>query len=422
MMVDDDRQLRRFLPEAARTEGAVVLVVIDVDMAWRPPELRDRWPQGPCRSTRPTPCTLARAASRGQGAALPRRDGLRAQIAGLADRDARGPTPTRQHCGGEGALARCRCASGAQRCRRGARGRWRRCSTAGGRAARWTAGDGGDGGDGGVELRRGRSSRRARVLARARALLRAPGGAGAGAGLVTCLTAAATSRRAHRGGETPAAHLPRGSRCSTGARASADAPARSAGRGARAGRPGGCSAPREGQPGEHFASTAWCAATARNERADVAEGTQVLVSPASTGRARPWRAAPSHRKALVLLDVARAAPSREFRRRQFAATPTLRHEQAAPNALPVDAPAPALRLKTGVKAGGRSFGTTWARIRDVARARRPRGEPQGRSSDSGTGRPPLPAGGWSRPWRDRATRTRRAARARLPAGLGRARA
>ncbi|MFO0609152.1 MAG: alanine racemase [Polyangiales bacterium] len=91
-MVDDDRQLAP-LAEAARAEGAVVPVVIDVDMAWRPPGLRDRVALGVRRSPLYEADAVAALARRVAGTAGLRflgAMGYEAQIAGLADRDARG--------------------------------------------------------------------------------------------------------------------------------------------------------------------------------------------------------------------------------------------------------------------------------------------------------------------------------------------
>jgi D-serine deaminase-like pyridoxal phosphate-dependent protein len=98
-MVDDERQLPA-LEEAAQELGTKVPVVIDVDMAWRPPGLRGRVALGVRRSPLYEPdavVALARRVAESRGLHFLGAMGYEAQIAGLADRDARGqrdPTHT----------------------------------------------------------------------------------------------------------------------------------------------------------------------------------------------------------------------------------------------------------------------------------------------------------------------------------------
>jgi D-serine deaminase-like pyridoxal phosphate-dependent protein len=91
-MVDDEAQLA-VLAGAANEAGAKVPVVIDVDMAWRPPAVASRVAVGVRRSplyTADAVVALARRVAGTRGLYLLGVMGYEAQIAGLPDRDARG--------------------------------------------------------------------------------------------------------------------------------------------------------------------------------------------------------------------------------------------------------------------------------------------------------------------------------------------
>ena len=91
-MIDDSAQLAP-LSKAAVERGATVPVVLDVDMAWRAPQLGERVSIGVRRSplrTAEQVVTLARRAADSAGLRFEGLMGYEAQIAGLADRDERG--------------------------------------------------------------------------------------------------------------------------------------------------------------------------------------------------------------------------------------------------------------------------------------------------------------------------------------------
>ncbi|MFO0647650.1 MAG: alanine racemase [Polyangiales bacterium] len=91
-MVDDEAQLAT-LSAAAVARGAVIPVMLDVDMAWRPPALGARVALGVRRSplrTADEVVSLARSVTRARGLRFAGLMGYEAQIAGLPDRDARG--------------------------------------------------------------------------------------------------------------------------------------------------------------------------------------------------------------------------------------------------------------------------------------------------------------------------------------------
>jgi D-serine deaminase-like pyridoxal phosphate-dependent protein len=95
-MVDDVRQLG-VLAEAAAGEGTVIPVAIDVDMAWRPPAWSERVALGVRRSPlyeADAVVALARTVSETSGLRFVGAMGYEAQIAGLADRDAKGQRDT----------------------------------------------------------------------------------------------------------------------------------------------------------------------------------------------------------------------------------------------------------------------------------------------------------------------------------------
>jgi D-serine deaminase-like pyridoxal phosphate-dependent protein len=95
-MVDDRAQLAP-LSTAARARGTTVPVMLDVDMAWRPPALGARVALGvrrsPLRSADEV-VSLARAVASTEGLRFAGLMGYEAQIAGLPDRDTRGATLT----------------------------------------------------------------------------------------------------------------------------------------------------------------------------------------------------------------------------------------------------------------------------------------------------------------------------------------
>ncbi len=91
-MVDDAAHLDA-LSKAAVAHGSTVPVVLDVDMAWRPPRLGSVASLGVRRSPLRTPAEVLALARRSADLPGLRFEGLmgyEAQIAGLADRDARG--------------------------------------------------------------------------------------------------------------------------------------------------------------------------------------------------------------------------------------------------------------------------------------------------------------------------------------------
>lgn len=91
-MIDDAAQLAP-LSRAAVERDATVPVLLDVDMAWRPPQLGSRVALGVRRSPLRTPdevVSLARRVADSAGLRFEGLMGYEAQIAGLADRDARG--------------------------------------------------------------------------------------------------------------------------------------------------------------------------------------------------------------------------------------------------------------------------------------------------------------------------------------------